>query len=150
MFVDRKIRANLSWKETESSKKYYYLEGYGKFVSNGIPVRNSIGWGVSVNNLVESSTTNLSRYDKTGFVQFSTQANRPLPDLVTINIDLYSLDENMVKYFASTKDSKDTPQQSLDFIERLQTPTIRYSNIKNGYGIMMAYNRVKVLVDVKP
>ncbi len=150
LFVDRKIKANLNWVESELSNKHYYLEGYGEFVSNGIPTRNSINWGVSVNNLIESSVTNLSGYDKTGFVQFSTQANRPLPELVTINVDLYSLDGNMVKYLASIKDAKDTPQQSLDFIERLQTSTIRYSNIKNGYGIMMAYNSVKISIKVKP
>ncbi|MFB0908725.1 MAG: hypothetical protein QMB03_10705, partial [Spirosomataceae bacterium] len=58
---------------------------------------------------------------------------------------LTTYDINGSRYLESARNANDSPQINVEFFNRFISPSIRYSNVKNGLGVVLAYNRQTVI-----
>ena len=133
----RFINSSVSWKASQPNQAFM-LQAYSYYVSQGIPVTSYANWDFDQSELIVS-VKNEQKFTRNNEVRLNIE--RELPPLMDVFVEIYQYDENAKKYLTSVKSSRDTPALSVDFFDKFLSPTIRYSNVSNGLGIVIGYNR---------
>lgn len=101
---------------------------------NGNLVSQSFGtWDVDASSILKS--VEKSESFKLNFTISNVGIN---PEL---KLEILTLDKTGLNYLESIRNSNDTPQLSQDFLDRFNSPSIRYSNVQNGLGVVMGYKK---------
>lgn len=58
-----------------------------------------------------------------------------------LKLEILTLDKTGLNYLESIRNSNDTPQLSQEFLDRFISPSIRYSNVQNGLGVVLGYKK---------
>jgi hypothetical protein len=136
------IIGKVSWQAT-ASEQAYQLVGNVTFRNNrGFPQQVFGSWDYDNSKLLEAERANQK------FNQINTAKTQgPLADTTQIafEVSLTTYDENASRYLESARNANDSPEMNIEFFNRFITPSIRYSNVKNGIGIVVAYNRQTVI-----
>jgi len=133
----RLINSSVSWKASKANQAFMLL-GYSFYENQGGPVITYANWDFNQSELIVS-VENEQTFTKNN--EIGLNIDRVLPPFIDVFVEINQYDENAQKYLTSIKNSNDTPQLSVDFFDKFSSPTIRYSNVNNGLGIMIGYNR---------
>ncbi|MFN4146323.1 MAG: DUF4249 family protein [Runella sp.] len=136
----RFIRSSVSWQATQANQAFM-LEGYSFYRNEGVPVTTVANWDFDAADLLLSKEAG-QLFSQSNEIRLNIE--RALPPTIDVVAEITQYDDNAVKYLSSVRNSLDSPQMSLGFFDRFSSPTIRYSNIQNGLGIMVGYNRYVV------
>lgn len=136
----RFIHSSITWQASQKNQ-FFSLSGYSFYQSQGIPVTNFANWDFDPTDLVVS-VEDKQTFTKTNEIRLNIE--RALPPFIDAVVEIEQYDDNAAKYLTSVRSSNDTPQSSVDFFDKFSSPAIRYSNVQNGVGIVVGYNRYVV------
>ncbi|MFT7273503.1 MAG: hypothetical protein ACI9V1_003042 [Spirosomataceae bacterium] len=136
------IFGEVSWQSTAVGQTFQ-LVGNATFINNrGFPQQVFGSWDYDLSKLLEADKKNQS------FTQINTARTQGvLSDTTQIifEVNLTTYDINGSRYLESARNANDSPQINVEFFNRFISPSIRYSNVKNGLGVVLAYNRQTVI-----
>jgi hypothetical protein len=136
------IFGEVSWQSIAVGQTFQ-LVGNATFINNrGFPQQVFGSWDYDLSKLLEADKKNQS------FTQINTARTQGvLSDTTQIifEVNLTTYDINGSRYLESARNANDSPQINVEFFNRFISPSIRYSNVKNGLGVVLAYNRQTVI-----
>lgn len=146
--IDRKdkfITGTVNWESSEAGQAYR-LDANATYINQrGFPQQVFGSWDYDLSNLLKAEMIN-QRFEQVNTV--TTQS--VLPDTTRINfeVNITTFDINGTRYLESAKNANDTPQTTPEFFDRFISPSIRFSNVQNGLGIVLGYNKQTLTVEL--
>ena len=136
------IIGKVSWQAT-ASEQAYQLVGNVTFRNNrGFPQQVFGSWDYDNSKLLKAERAN-QKFNQINTAK--TQGSLADTTQIAFEVSLTTYDENASRYLESARNANDSPEMNVEFFNRFITPSIRYSNVKNGIGIVLAYNRQTVI-----
>lgn len=136
------ITGKVSWQATAPQQAFQLVANAAFKNNRGFPQQVFGSWDYDNSKLLKATRANQS------FSHVNTASTQiALADTtqITFEVSLTTYDENASRYLESSQNANDSPEANVEFFNRFISPAIRYSNVSNGLGIVMAYNRQTVV-----
>jgi hypothetical protein len=141
----RFIASSITWQASQPNQ-VFRLDGYSFYQVEGMPVYTYPNWDFEIAQTF-TSTESGQLFRQNNEIRLNLE--RTLPPFIDAIAILYQYDENAARYISSIRNANDSPKLTSEFFDRFTSPTIRYSNVQNGLGLVYGFQQYTLTKPVR-